>query len=169
MEVRIRRWGAALMLAGLVAGASGAVIAQEELEQNDPGWVTRQIQGLLSGPGRTVTIGRVSSSWSLDVTIYDLAIADDDGVWLNVDQAKLDWAAGALFRREVRISSLDVDRMALERLPAGQHAAGRAVGQRRAGAVGDPGLLPGLPRQGRHRRRLLRAGVPGRGAAVTRD
>jgi translocation and assembly module TamB len=120
MEVRIRRWGAALMLAGLVAGASGAVIAQEESEQNDPGWVTRQIQGLLSGPGRTVTIGRVSSSWSLDVTIYDLAIADDDGVWLNVDQAKLDWAAGALFRREFRISGLDVNHMTLERLPASQ-------------------------------------------------
>jgi translocation and assembly module TamB len=120
MEVRIRRWGAALMLAGLVAGASGAVIAQEESEQNDPGWVTRQIQGLLSGPGRTVTIGRVSSSWSLDVTIYDLAIADDQGVWLNVDQAKLDWAAGALLRREFRISGLDVNHMTLGRLPASQ-------------------------------------------------
>ena len=89
-------------------------------QQNDPGWITRQIQSLLSGPGRTVTIGRVSSSWSLDVTIHDLAIADDDGVWLNVDQAKLDWAAGALFRREFRISGLDVNHMVLERLPATQ-------------------------------------------------
>src|SRR5688572_23577959 len=120
MEVRVRRWGAALMLAGLVAGASGAVIAQEEPPQSDPGWITRQIQSLLSGPGRTLTIGRVSSSWSLDVTIHDLAIADDEGVWLNVDQAKLDWAAGALFRREFRISGLDVNRMVLERLPASQ-------------------------------------------------
>ena len=120
MEVRVRRWGAALMLAGLVAGASGVVIAQEDPPQSDPGWVTRQIQGLLSGPGRTVTIGRVSSSWTLDVTIHDLAIADDEGVWLNVDQAKLDWAAGALFRREFRISGLDVNHMTLERLPASQ-------------------------------------------------
>src|SRR5688572_11720988 len=120
MEVRVRRWGAALMLAGLVAGASGAVIAQEEPPQSNPSWVTRQIQGLLSGPGRTVTIGRVSSSWTLDVTIHDLAIADDEGVWLNVDQAKLDWAAGALFRREFRISGLDVNHMTLERLPASQ-------------------------------------------------
>ena len=120
MEVRVRRWGAALMLAGLVAGASGVVIAQEDPPRSDPGWVTRQIQGLLSGPGRTVTIGRVSSSWTLDVTIHDLAIADDEGVWLNVDQAKLDWAAGALFRREFRISGLDVNHMTLERLPASQ-------------------------------------------------
>ena len=120
MEVRVRRWGAALMLAGLVAGASGVVIAQEDPPRSDPGWVTRQIQGLLSGPGRTVTIGRVSSSWTLDVTIHDLAIADDQGVWLNVDQAKLDWAAGALFRREFRISGLDVNHMTLERLPASQ-------------------------------------------------
>src|SRR3954463_5255515 len=120
MDVRVRRWGAALMLAGLVAGASGVVIAQDEAPRSDPGWITRQIQSLLSGPGRTVTIGRVSSSWSLGVTIHDLAIADDDGVWLNVDQAKLDWAAGALFRREFRISGLDVNHMVLERLPAGQ-------------------------------------------------
>ena len=120
MEVRVRRWGAALMLAGLIAGASGVVIAQEDPPRSDPGWITRQIQSLLSGPGRTVTIGRVSSSWTLDVTIHDLAIADDDGVWLNVDQAKLDWAAGALFRREFRISGLDVNHMTLERLPAAQ-------------------------------------------------
>lgn len=32
----------------------------------------------------------------------------------------LDWAPGALLRREVRIGGLDVNRMALERLPAGQ-------------------------------------------------
>ena len=120
MEVRVRRWGAAMMLAGLIAGASDIVTAQEDPPRSDPGWITRQIQSLLSGPGRTVTIGRVSSSWSLDVTIHDLAIADDDGVWLNVDQAKLDWAAGALFRREFRISGLDVNHMVLEHLPAAQ-------------------------------------------------
>ncbi|UEM23153.1 translocation/assembly module TamB domain-containing protein [Skermanella mucosa] len=120
MEGLVRRWSAALLLLGLVAGAPIAVTAQEESGQQDPGWITRQIQNLLSGPGRTVTIGRVSSSWSLDVTLYDLAIADDEGVWLQVDQAKLDWAAGALFRREFRISGLDVNRMDVERLPAGQ-------------------------------------------------
>jgi translocation and assembly module TamB len=57
------------------------------------------------------------SSWSLDVAIRDLAVADDGGVWLNVDQAKLDWEPGALFRREFRIDGLDLDRMTLERLP----------------------------------------------------
>ncbi|EWY36380.1 hypothetical protein N825_26250 [Skermanella stibiiresistens SB22] len=109
-----------VLFVGLFASAPAAVIAQEESGQQDPGWIGRQIQNLLSGPGRTVTIGRISSSWSLDVTLYDLAIADDDGVWLKVDQAKLDWAAGALFRREFRISGFDINRMDLERLPAAQ-------------------------------------------------
>jgi translocation and assembly module TamB len=116
MKCRFRWWAAALLL----AGASSPVVFQERSRESEPGWVTRQIQDLLSGPGRIVTIGRLSSSWSLDVAIRDIAIADDDGVWLNVDQAKLDWEPSALLRREFRISGLDLNRMALERLPAGQ-------------------------------------------------
>src|SRR5688572_26158837 len=113
MKGRFRWWAAALLL----AGASIPVVFQEKSQESEPGWVTRQIQDLLSGPGRIVTIGRLSSSWSLDVAIRDLAIADESGVWLNVDRAKLDWEPGALFRREFRISGLDLDRMTLERLP----------------------------------------------------
>jgi translocation and assembly module TamB len=116
MKGRFRWWAAALLL----AGALSPVVFQERSRESEPGWVTRQIQDLLSGPGRIVTIGRLSSSWSLDVAIRDLAIADDDGVWLTVDQAKLDWEPRALFRREFRINGLDLNRMALERLPASQ-------------------------------------------------
>ncbi|EWY36917.1 hypothetical protein N825_22665 [Skermanella stibiiresistens SB22] len=93
------------------------MVFQERSGESEPGWVTRQIQDLLSGPGRVVTIGSLGSSWSLDVAIRDLAIADDKGVWLNVDQAKLYWEPSALFRREFRIRGLDLDRMTLERLP----------------------------------------------------
>ncbi|MGF7206171.1 translocation and assembly module TamB [Skermanella aerolata] len=113
MKGRFRWWAAAL----LFAGASIPVFFQEKSQESKPGWVTRQIQDLLSGPGRIVTIGRLSSSWSLDVAIRDLAVADDGGVWLNIDRATLDWEPGALFRREFRISGLDLDRMTLERLP----------------------------------------------------
>ncbi|UEM24636.1 translocation/assembly module TamB domain-containing protein (plasmid) [Skermanella mucosa] len=116
MGSRVRRWAAALLL----AGAAGAVIFQERSGENGSGWIAGQVQHLLSGPDRTVTIGRVEIGWSLDVAIHDLAIADGQGIWLDVDRVTLDWAPGALLRREVRIGGLDVNRMALERLPAGQ-------------------------------------------------
>ena len=115
MGSRVRRWAAALLL----AGAAGAVMIQGRSGESGPGWVTGRIQDLLSGPGRTVTIGSLGFSWSLDATIRDLAIADGQGIWLTVDQAELDWTPGALFRREIRISGLDVSRMIVERLPAG--------------------------------------------------
>lgn len=118
MKRRARWWAAAL----LFAGAAGAALLQARSGESGSGWVTRQIQGLLSGPGRTVEIGRISPSWNLDVTIHDLAVADDSGVWLKVDRAELDWAPGTLFRREFRINGLDVGRMVVERLPAGEPA-----------------------------------------------
>lgn len=46
------------------------------IRENGSGWIAGQVQHLLSGPDRTVTIGRVEIGWSLDVAIHDLAIAD---------------------------------------------------------------------------------------------
>src|SRR3712207_1800764 len=122
MGLRIRRRGMALLVAGLLAAAPAAVIAQqdESAPAPNPGWIAGKIQELLSGPGRTVRIGGIDTSWRLDVALRDLTIADEQGVWLTVDRAALDWTPTALLRRDFRITGLTVDTMTVERLPKGE-------------------------------------------------
>jgi translocation and assembly module TamB len=126
------RFGVRMLTVALVVGtfalASGPTVPQDQEQQQQQqqdsgwvaGWIRDRIQSLLSGPGRTVTIGRIDIGFRLDVTLFDVAIADDRGNWLTIDRASLDWAPGALFRREFRIRALKAGRIALERLPEGQ-------------------------------------------------
>jgi translocation and assembly module TamB len=69
-----------------------------------PGLTIEGLQGPLPGsPG----IGR-------------LTMADDQGVWLEVEGARLAWDPLALLRREAHVETLSAGRIALHRLPAGE-------------------------------------------------
>jgi translocation and assembly module TamB len=46
-----------------------------------------------------------------------LTMSDEQGVWLEVEGADLDWDPRALFRRELHVESLTARRIALHRLP----------------------------------------------------
>jgi translocation and assembly module TamB len=64
-----------------------------------------------------------------------LALADEQGVWLEVEDARLVWDPRALLRREAHVEALTAGRIALRRLPAAEPA-----------EPGPPGpLLPELP------------------------
>lgn len=90
--------------------------AQED--EDSGGFLQRTIEDALSGAGREVNIvgfrGALSSSAQLD----QLTIADDEGVWLTLNDAQLDWRRAALLRGRLELDRLTVASVELVRLPA---------------------------------------------------
>ncbi|MBU8540334.1 translocation/assembly module TamB domain-containing protein [Falsiroseomonas tokyonensis] len=68
-----------------------------------PGLTLEGLQGPL--PGR--------------LAIRRIALADDQGIWLEIENAELDWDPMALLQRRAHITLLQADRLALHRLPPG--------------------------------------------------
>jgi translocation and assembly module TamB len=70
------------------------------------------------------------------IAVARLALADTQGVWLEIEGATFDWDPWALARRTLRVEALTADRLRLHRLPT-------------PGAESPPGppgpLLPHLP------------------------
>jgi translocation and assembly module TamB len=126
------RWAAGLLLAlvllpVLVVGG-GLLWANSEggrariaalVSAQVPGLVLEGLQGPL--PGR--------------LGIARLTMADADGVWLEVEGARLAWDPLALLGREAHVTLLEADRLALHRLPASEPAAPSPPGP----------LIPELP------------------------
>jgi translocation and assembly module TamB len=88
--------------------------AQEE----DEGFLTRQIQNLLSGAGREVDIVGFQGALSSSASFERMTIADDDGIWLTLEDVVLDWNRSALLRGRLEVERLSAARIDIPRLPA---------------------------------------------------
>jgi translocation and assembly module TamB len=88
--------------------------------------------GANTEPGRAA-IARLASSFVAGLTIEGLqgplpgrpgvtrlTMADADGVWLEVEEARIAWDPRALLRGEARIEAITARRIALHRLPASE-------------------------------------------------
>jgi len=107
----------ALVAAGLVLAP--ALPGSAQSQQEDVGFITGFLQDVLSEAGREVRILGFEGALSSRATIRELTIADDDGVWLVLRGAVLDWNRAALLRRQVEINELAADEIILLRLPEG--------------------------------------------------
>ncbi|MHB2169776.1 translocation/assembly module TamB domain-containing protein [Alsobacter sp. R-9] len=126
----LTRWTAG---AALAAAAAVPVVAQ--------GTDVTSLGGLLSWalstPENRVSIGAVEGALSSVATIRDVKISDRRGVWLSVDEARIDWSRLALFQRRLEVNTLEIGRLDIARRPEGEEAAA-------AGAAEAP-ALPELP------------------------
>ncbi|MFE3835864.1 translocation/assembly module TamB domain-containing protein [Pseudogemmobacter sonorensis] len=95
------------------------VLAQED----DRSWLTAFLEDNLSGAGRQVTISGFTGALSSRATMTRLTIADDDGIWITLDDVVLDWSRSALLSGEVIINELSAAQITLERIPAGEETA----------------------------------------------
>ncbi len=96
----------------------GAPVHAQEAAEDDRGWLTAMLEDNLSGAGRKVTITGFAGALSSRATIQKLTIADDQGVWLTIDNAALDWSRTALLSGEVIVNELTATSIVLERIPA---------------------------------------------------
>lgn len=130
--MRILRLLKAFLIVSLLAGAPA--VAQDE----DEGFLTRQLQDLLSGAGRTVDIVGFEGALSSQASMQSMTIADDEGVWLRLEDVVLDWNRSALLRGRLEVEALTAARVDLPRGPVSQAA-------ELPDAEATPFSLPDLP------------------------
>ena len=88
-------------------------IAAQTQEDEDKGYLTRLIEDSLSGVSREVTVQGFAGALSSEATIDVLTIADEEGIWLTVEDIVLSWNRGALFRGEIDVEELSAARIIL--------------------------------------------------------
>lgn len=114
----MRRW---VLAACAVLGLSLAALAQDGAvpgsDESDVGFLTRILQNSLSDRGREVRITGFAGALSSRATFDEMTIADDDGVWLRISDAALQWNRAALFQRRIEISEISAARVEVLRAP----------------------------------------------------
>lgn len=102
----------------LAAGLALPAAAQDAGADDGESFTIRLIQDALSDAGRVVDITGFSGGIFSNATMERLTIADEEGVWLSIDNAELDWNRSALLRGELQINTLTAESITLSRLPA---------------------------------------------------
>ncbi len=86
-------------------------------QSDERDFVTRFLEDSLSGENRNVTISGFQGALSSRATIAEMTISDDDGVWLTLRGAVLDWNRAALLRGRVSINELSAEEIVIARAP----------------------------------------------------
>ena len=105
----MRRLAAVIFALGLGALAL-PLIAQEDPEA-DKGFLLKFVEEQLSAPDRQISISAIDGVLSSDVTIPEITISDQEGVWLTIENAHLNWDQGALLTGRLQINSLEADKI----------------------------------------------------------
>jgi translocation and assembly module TamB len=135
---RYRAWALGLSLtAGVLLPLAPGVVAQEE---DGATFLENLIQEQLSGTGREVRVTGFEGALSSNATLERLTIADDNGIWLTLEDASLDWSRAALLRGRLEVSELTAASIDIARRPISAPA---AVTPEDAEAT--PFALPDLP------------------------
>ena len=109
---------AALRLSMALATTLALVVPQPVAAQDDgPGFLTRLLQDQLSGAGREVRIRGFEGALSSRARMAEMTIADDEGIWLTLRDAELDWNRAALLRGRLSVNALSAAEILFERLP----------------------------------------------------
>ncbi|MDO9502683.1 translocation/assembly module TamB domain-containing protein [Falsiroseomonas sp.] len=127
------RWGLGLVLALLLLPV--LLVGGGLLYANTEGGRTR-LAGLVESFVPGLTLEGLQGPLPGRLAISRIAMADEQGIWLEIHDAELDWNPMALLDRRAHITLLSAARLALHRLPPG--------GPHEPDAPAGP-LLPELP------------------------
>lgn len=86
-------------------------------DDDDAGFLTRTIQDLLSGAGREVKITGFAGALSSEASFERMTISDQEGIWLTLEDVKLNWSRLALLRGRLEVNNLSASSLDLPRLP----------------------------------------------------
>jgi len=89
-------------------------------QEDDRGWLARQIEEALSSDGQQVRIDGFEGALSSRARMKALSISDEDGTWLRLTDVVLDWNRTALFGGTLSVNSLTAVEIDLDRLPRSQ-------------------------------------------------
>lgn len=112
--LRISLWLMAVMLVLLTAA-----VALRFWITSDPGraFIISQIDGRKLGPLGTIRISGLTGDPLGAATVADIALVDDDGIWLRARDVRLEWTPTALFISELEVRSIEVRLVDVLRAP----------------------------------------------------
>lgn len=105
----------ALLLVVIVAGT--AVVRTQDSGPRARTYVESLVQRLLSAEGRPVEVEDVSIGLTGNVTVRRVAVRDERGEWLVIDDFALDWRPLSLFTSTLRVTALSARRLTVIRRP----------------------------------------------------
>ncbi|MGA0539855.1 translocation/assembly module TamB domain-containing protein [Neotabrizicola sp. VNH66] len=103
------------LTAALALPLASPILAQDS---GDKGYLTNFLEENLSGAGRNVVIDGFTGALSSRATIAKMTIADDTGIWLELNDVVLDWSRTALLSGQVIVNELSAKEIILTRIPA---------------------------------------------------
>ncbi|WP_254441250.1 translocation/assembly module TamB domain-containing protein [Ruegeria atlantica] len=91
------------------------VLAQED--DGGGSMLERFLQDTLSGDDQNVTVKGLQGALSARATIEEITVSDDEGVWLTIKDAQLDWNRLALIRGRFSVNALTAQEIDITRAP----------------------------------------------------
>lgn len=92
-------------------------VAQEQQQEEEKSYFISFVESKLSAPNRRIEFSGLSGLLSSEATVGAITIADREGVWLRIENAKLNWSRTALFTGRLSIQSLVAERIDFIRKP----------------------------------------------------
>ncbi len=90
----------------------------QESEAEDRSYFLGLVEDKLSGPNRIIRISGIQGVLSSNATIGSITIADKQGVWLKITNARIVWTRSALLLGRLSIDTLAADAIEVTRKPA---------------------------------------------------
>lgn len=109
---RAQRRALAIVLVGGGLAAGGLAVpllAQDMSNEQQKDWLVGFVEGQLSTPERQIRISNIDGVLSEQASIREITISDEEGVWLRVNNAAIDWNQGALFTGRLLVRALSAE------------------------------------------------------------
>ena len=107
----------ALMFAMLALVAAAVVLRFWITTDGGRGFILSQIDGRQVGPFGTLRLSGLKGDPLNHATLADIALVDDEGVWLRARQARVEWTPTALFGGQLEISTIEIRTVDVLRQP----------------------------------------------------
>lgn len=103
-------------IAFLMFVISGPAFAQDTPDE-ERSWLLGFVESRLSGPNRQIRIGSIQGVLSSEATIDTITVADREGIWMRIVNARIDWNRSALLLGRIEIETLGADLIEVTRRP----------------------------------------------------
>ena len=111
------RLGIAVMFAIVAVALAGVGLRYWITSDGGRAFLVSQIDGRRLGPLGVIRVSGLKGDPLSDATLADIALVDDDGVWLRARDAKIQWTPSRLLSGDLEIETIDVRLIDVQRRP----------------------------------------------------